>query len=166
MEVPDHVDWADRRQLVLNEHSLAIKEHNATFPRLKLTLVRLIKIGDCKVGSYGGQRSLCIEPLILTVDRNRIVAFRAQSIVAPALIVVEVAGQSVIIRAKVDCPALTESIEHKGAEVEMCMPGVRISTFEGDVPGLAIVPGATDICLGDAGEALRKRRLGRLVLAP
>src|ERR1700722_14652864 len=45
----------------------------------------------------------------------------------------------------------------------MSMRGVGISPFESDVPGVGIVPGATDIRLSDAGETLGKRWCGHLI---
>ena len=81
--------------------------------------------------------------LVFAPDRQGIVPLGAQAVVIPALLA-KVAGQVVIVAAQVHGPALAESIQYKGSQIQVTVVGLVVTPLETDEQGILVVPGGAE----------------------
>jgi len=110
MEVPDHLHGAVGLDLVLNQNMATVQQGDPAPCPSYVGCVRLRQIGNgqCALRVGMEREQPCPSPgvLVLSGDRQGIMALGAKAVVIPSLLT-EVAWQVVVVAAEVQSPALT-----------------------------------------------------------
>ena len=157
MEVPDHLNGAVGLDLVLDQNLATVQQGDPAPCPANVRRVRLGQIGNgqraLRFGTEREQACSCLGVLILSLDRQGIMALGAQAVVVPSLLT-EVTWQVVVVAAEIQSPTLTRSVKHKSSQIQMAVIGLVVSPLETDEDGILVVPGGAEERDVDSPEEL------------